>query len=196
ARHARATGGHVIGRHVGDRRTGARSSACRQGETYEGTSRHRRYRARPRHVIAHAAAALVRGRIVVRAASRRRSPRSRRAVSRQFVTLDWRGRLPARVFRARGLSSRVQALARRDAAGIPREAMTRRLDALVSSAYLVATVWFVTVLCAQSATGVVAGRVTDPSGGVMPGVTVTLSGGALDRPRTTTTNVDGTFRLT
>ena len=45
-------------------------------------------------------------------------------------------------------------------------------------------------------TGAITGRVTDPSGGVLPGVTITVTGPGLDRPRTVTTTANGTFQLT
>src|SRR5260370_6735195 len=54
------------------------------------------------------------------------------------------------------------------------------------------------VAAAQSigaTTGSLNGRVTDTSGGVMPGVTVTATSPALQGARTTVTNEEGTYRL-
>ena len=45
------------------------------------------------------------------------------------------------------------------------------------------------------ATGELAGRVTDESGGVLPGVTVTVTGPALMGVRTDTTGADGRYRV-
>ncbi|MDE2304785.1 MAG: carboxypeptidase regulatory-like domain-containing protein, partial [Gammaproteobacteria bacterium] len=49
---------------------------------------------------------------------------------------------------------------------------------------------------AQAITGSVAGTIRDASGGVLPGVTITLTGPSLQRAsETTTTAEDGTYRL-
>lgn len=50
----------------------------------------------------------------------------------------------------------------------------------------------VTVAAAQSS-GELSGRVRDAAGGVLPDVTVTVSGPALDKPRTTTTDSEGRY---
>src|SRR5882724_13340619 len=48
---------------------------------------------------------------------------------------------------------------------------------------------------AQVSTGEVFGKVTDGTGAVLPGVTVTLSGPALIQPQTTVTGVSGAYRF-
>jgi Carboxypeptidase regulatory-like domain len=57
----------------------------------------------------------------------------------------------------------------------------------------------VLALCAGSAyaqgMGSIFGKVTDPSGGVLPGVTVTVSGTALQRPLTAVTGTTGTYQF-
>src|SRR5918999_1277192 len=53
----------------------------------------------------------------------------------------------------------------------------------------------VSVGSAQIQTGEISGRVTDTSGAVLPGVTVTVSGPALITPQTTTTSESGTYLL-
>ena len=54
-------------------------------------------------------------------------------------------------------------------------------------------------LCAGSAyaqgMGSIFGKVTDPSGGVLPGVTVTVSGPAIQRPMTTVTGESGAYQF-
>src|SRR5882672_8080018 len=74
-----------------------------------------------------------------------------------------------------------------------RLSVLRRALALVSVLVLTAG-----VAAAQSigaTTGSLNGRVTDTSGGVMPGVTVTATSPALQGARTTVTNEEGTYRL-
>ena len=53
----------------------------------------------------------------------------------------------------------------------------------------------VTQLTAQVTTGTIYGRITDPSGGVMPGVVVNAVAAETGIPRTATTDTNGTFRL-
>src|SRR5262245_17441510 len=48
---------------------------------------------------------------------------------------------------------------------------------------------------AQSQTGEIFGKVTDQSGGVLPGVTVTLSGPILLQPLTAVTSETGTYQF-
>src|SRR5688500_15068242 len=48
---------------------------------------------------------------------------------------------------------------------------------------------------AQGSSGVLSGRVTDPSGGAMPGVTVTATHPATGESRTAVTNTEGVYRL-
>src|SRR5438034_10054898 len=48
---------------------------------------------------------------------------------------------------------------------------------------------------AQVSMGEVFGKVTDGTGAVLPGVTVTLSGPALIQPQTTVTGVSGAYRF-
>jgi len=67
---------------------------------------------------------------------------------------------------------------------------------LACAATTAAVVQLVIGLAAQAPTGAVAGSVKDPSGGVLPGVTVTLSGPPLDRPRTAVSSASGGFRFT
>jgi hypothetical protein len=50
----------------------------------------------------------------------------------------------------------------------------------------------VTPATAQAPTGDIVGRVADASGAVLPGVVVTVSGGALIQPLTATTGETGT----
>src|SRR3954468_7143696 len=48
---------------------------------------------------------------------------------------------------------------------------------------------------AQSQTGEIFGKVTDPSGAVLPGVSVTLTGPSLVQPQTATTSESGSFQF-
>ena len=48
---------------------------------------------------------------------------------------------------------------------------------------------------AQSQTGEIFGKVTDSSGGVLPGVSVTLSGASLLQPQTAVTSATGTYQF-
>src|SRR5437016_1868135 len=50
-------------------------------------------------------------------------------------------------------------------------------------------------LWAQAPTGQITGTVTDPSGAVIAGATVTLTNPATEMRRETTTNIDGLFNL-
>jgi hypothetical protein len=52
----------------------------------------------------------------------------------------------------------------------------------------------VTLAAAQSS-GELSGTVRDGAGGVLPDVTVTMTGPALDKPRTTTTDSEGRYRF-
>src|SRR5262249_23901605 len=62
---------------------------------------------------------------------------------------------------------------------------------LLAAGILVATAGSVNA----QAIGSIFGKVTDPSGGVLPGVTVTVTGPALQRPLTATTSTSGTYQL-
>src|SRR3954453_6166882 len=65
-----------------------------------------------------------------------------------------------------------------------------RMLVFVVAAFLVApSLW------AQTTTGTIRGVVTDDSGGVLPGVTVTLKGPAMAGTPTTTTNESGIYRV-
>jgi hypothetical protein len=68
-----------------------------------------------------------------------------------------------------------------------------RLKAIVLA--LVALFATSTLATAQSQTGEIFGKVTDSSGGVLPGVTVTLSGNVLLQPLTAVTSETGTFQF-
>ena len=50
-------------------------------------------------------------------------------------------------------------------------------------------------LAAAQVSGELSGRVRDGAGGALPDVTVTVSGPALDKPRTTTTDREGRYRF-
>ena len=70
--------------------------------------------------------------------------------------------------------------------------MRLRLTAMLAALGLVlgmSTAW------AQSQTGEVFGKVTDDSGAILPGVTVTLSGPSLLQPLTATTSESGSFQF-
>jgi hypothetical protein len=70
--------------------------------------------------------------------------------------------------------------------------MKPRFTALLAALALIvsaSSVW------AQSQTGEIFGKVTDSSGAVLPGVTVTLSGPSLLQPQTATTSESGTFQF-
>src|SRR5262252_10161746 len=45
------------------------------------------------------------------------------------------------------------------------------------------------------AIGSIFGKVTDPSGGILPGATVTVTGPALQRPLVATTSASGTYQF-
>src|SRR5262245_14463438 len=62
---------------------------------------------------------------------------------------------------------------------------------LLAAGILVATAG----LANAQAIGSIFGKVTDPSGGVLPGVTVTVSGPALQRPLVATTSASGTYQF-
>jgi hypothetical protein len=62
-------------------------------------------------------------------------------------------------------------------------------------AFVVAGFLVAPSLCAQTTTGVIRGVVSDDSGGVLPGVTVTLKGPATAGTPTTTTNETGVYRF-
>ncbi len=53
----------------------------------------------------------------------------------------------------------------------------------------------VPAIASAQQTGEIFGKVTDTSGAVMPGVTVTLSGPVLLRPQTAVTSETGTYRF-
>jgi len=52
-----------------------------------------------------------------------------------------------------------------------------------------------TAMAQTTTTGTVEGTVTDTNGAVVPNTTVTLSGGGLLRPQTTTSDADGVYRF-
>src|SRR5580700_7490831 len=55
---------------------------------------------------------------------------------------------------------------------------------------------FPSLLLAQSAgTGALTGTVSDPTGGVVPGATVTITSTDTNQARTATTGADGTYRF-
>ena len=58
-----------------------------------------------------------------------------------------------------------------------------------------ALVFGVATATAQSQTGEIFGKVTDESGAVLPGVTITLSGPSLLQPQTATTSETGTYQF-
>ena len=70
--------------------------------------------------------------------------------------------------------------------------MSFRITALLAGLALVLSA---TPARAQSQTGEIFGKVTDVSGGVMPGVTVTLTGPSLLQPQVATTSETGTFQF-
>ena len=72
------------------------------------------------------------------------------------------------------------------------ERMRGRLLALVA---LLGLLVGVTPAAAQAPTGDIVGRVVDASGAVLPGVVVTVSGGALIQPLTATTGETGTYQF-
>jgi hypothetical protein len=70
--------------------------------------------------------------------------------------------------------------------------MKRRLTALLAALVLIvsaSSAW------AQSQTGEIFGKVTDTSGAILPGVTVTLSGPSMLQPQTATTSESGSFQF-
>src|SRR5687767_6534046 len=71
--------------------------------------------------------------------------------------------------------------------------MTRRFRYIVMTMSLV--LCFATVVFAQRTSGDVEGKVTDPNGAVVPGVSVTLSGVTVGFNRTVQSNNDGEFRI-
>ncbi len=56
-------------------------------------------------------------------------------------------------------------------------------------------VLFATVASAQTQTGEIFGKVTDRTGAVLPGATVTISGTALIQPQVATSSVSGSYRF-
>ena len=70
--------------------------------------------------------------------------------------------------------------------------MKRRFTALLAALVLIvsaSSAW------AQSQTGEIFGKVTDTSGAVLPGVTVTLSSPSLLQPQSATTSESGSFQF-
>src|SRR5512145_2535986 len=65
----------------------------------------------------------------------------------------------------------------------------------VAIAIAVALGWFAPRTAWAQATGSIAGIVTDPSGGVLPGVTVEVTNTATNQVRTATTGADGYYSL-
>jgi hypothetical protein len=53
----------------------------------------------------------------------------------------------------------------------------------------------VSISAQTSTTGTIEGTVTDPSGAVVPGITVNVSGANLIRPQSAVTNEEGNFRV-
>src|SRR5215813_8833683 len=73
--------------------------------------------------------------------------------------------------------------------------MTRRFHA-TTLAVCVLAVWTAGATSAHAqALGSIFGKVTDASGGVLPGVTVTVTGTGLQQPLVTTTSENGTYQL-
>src|SRR5690242_16232562 len=70
--------------------------------------------------------------------------------------------------------------------------MTRVARAMLLSAAMLAA-W--AVPAHAQAIGSIFGKVTDSSGGVLPGVTVTVTGGALQQPLVATTSENGTYQF-
>src|SRR5262249_46622285 len=70
--------------------------------------------------------------------------------------------------------------------------MRRRISAIAAA---LALTFIASPARAQSQTGEIFGKVTDASGGVMPGVTVTLTGPSLLQPQVATTSETGTFQF-
>src|SRR5262249_4671316 len=70
--------------------------------------------------------------------------------------------------------------------------MRRRISAIAAA---LALTFIASPARAQSQTGEIFGKVTDASGGVMPGVTVTLTGPSLLQPQVAMTSETGTFQF-
>src|SRR5580765_6256356 len=79
-----------------------------------------------------------------------------------------------------------------DLSGNPPKVSTQRCRML---AFVVAGLLVAPSLWAQTTTGAIRGVVTDDSGGVLPGVTVTVKGPATAGTPTTTTNEAGVYRF-
>jgi hypothetical protein len=81
----------------------------------------------------------------------------------------------------------------------PKRLWYARLEAApaIASLFVFAILFLAPRLMAQSAgTGAISGTVTDPSGAVVPKVTVTLTSSETNQTRTTTTGADGVYRFT
>src|SRR5256885_6893252 len=73
--------------------------------------------------------------------------------------------------------------------------MTRRFRAMVLAASVIVA-WAAGASSAHAqAIGSIFGKVTDSSGGVLPGVTVTVSGSGLQQPLVATTSESGTYQF-
>lgn len=72
---------------------------------------------------------------------------------------------------------------------------SKRIYSFVVAALLTMTVLFSSAL-AQTETGQIAGKISDPNGAVVSGATVTIKSPARGVTRTTTTNSDGVFTIT
>src|SRR3989304_7170192 len=78
-----------------------------------------------------------------------------------------------------------------DGGGIPIMKMSRRFLTCLFVAFALA----LGSASAQELRGRIDGAVTDNTGGVLPGVTVTVSGPALIQPQVTVTGADGSYRF-
>ncbi len=72
--------------------------------------------------------------------------------------------------------------------------MSKKLVQL--AAFVVFMLWIPSLLAQSAATGALTGTITDPTGAVVPGVTVTLTSADTNQVRTATTGSDGSYRFT
>src|SRR5271157_2407102 len=72
--------------------------------------------------------------------------------------------------------------------------MTKRLIQLLSSSVLL-LLWVPMLLAQSAGTGALEGTVTDPSGAVIPNVTVTLTSADTNQARTVTTSAGGSYKF-
>ena len=64
------------------------------------------------------------------------------------------------------------------------------------AAALLLLLWVPSLLAQSAGTGALTGTVTDPTGAVVPNVTVTLTSADTNQTRTATTGADGTYKFT